>query len=301
VAVAAGTSAAAATSVAAATSERGGALPPFVDADWLDAHRDEVVLADVRWYLDGRSGRAAYDAGHLPGAIFVDLDVALSGPPSAERGRHPFPTPERFAIELGRLGIGDGATVIAYDDSGGSTAGRLVWMLRAIGARAALLDGGLIAHAGALATAPTVREPVVRTPVPWPADRLVDADAVAAATAATGTAPVLDARSPERFRGEPNPVDPRFGHVPGARNVSWAGLLGPDGRVRLDRLPALDPGPEPPIAYCGSGVSACLVLLALEAAGSDRARLFPGSWSQWGSDPARPVATCPEKPGALQG
>jgi thiosulfate/3-mercaptopyruvate sulfurtransferase len=261
-------------------------LPPFVDAAWLREHGDEVVLADVRWYLDGRSGRVAYDAAHIPGAIFVDLDVALSDPGSPERGRHPLPSPERFAAELGRLGIGDGATVVAYDDSGGSTAGRLVWMLRAIGAPAALLDGGLAAFDGPIETKAATREPVTRTAVPWPPERLVDADAVAAATG-----PVLDARSPERFRGEPNPADPRPGHIPGARNVSWAGLLGDDGRLRLDRLPRVDSSGDAPIAYCGSGVSACLVLLALEASGADRGRLYPGSWSHWGADPARPVAT----------
>jgi thiosulfate/3-mercaptopyruvate sulfurtransferase len=263
-------------------------LPPFVDAAWLREHRDEVVLADVRWYLDGRSGRAAYDAGHVPGAIFVDLDVALADPGSPERGRHPLPTPERFAAELGGLGIGDGATVVAYDDSGGSTAGRLVWMLRATGAPAALLDGGLTAYDGPLETEPGTRQPTTRTAVPWPPERLVDADTVAAATG-----PVLDARSPERFRGEPNPIDPRLGHVPGARNVAWAGLLDADGHVDLDRLPDLDPSGDAPIAYCGSGVSACLVLLALEASGSDRGRLFAGSWSQWSADPARPAVTGP--------
>ncbi|MDE3129834.1 MAG: sulfurtransferase, partial [Acidobacteriota bacterium] len=121
-------------------------IAPFVDADWLEAHRDEVVLADVRWYLDGRSGRAAYEAGHMPGAVYVDLDTVLSEPhPDDNRGRHPLPTPERFADGLAQLGIGDRDTVVAYDDAGGVIAARLVWLLRAIGHEAALLDGGLSA------------------------------------------------------------------------------------------------------------------------------------------------------------
>ena len=121
-------------------------IDPFVSADWLSTHRNEAIVADVRWYMDGRSGRAAYEAGHIPGAVFVDLDTVLSEPHGDDRGgRHPLATPERFAGGLARLGIGDGDTVIAYDDAGGVIAARLVWMLRAIGHEAALLDGGLAA------------------------------------------------------------------------------------------------------------------------------------------------------------
>src|SRR5919107_2620370 len=107
------------------------ALPPFVDAAWLAGHRDEVVLADVRWYLDGRSGRAAYEAGHIPGAVFVDLDTWLAGPATPAAGRHPLPDPVAFARGMTEVGIGDGDTVVAYDDAGGVNAARLVWMLRA--------------------------------------------------------------------------------------------------------------------------------------------------------------------------
>src|SRR3954462_7177506 len=125
-------------------------IPPVVDPAWLAARRDQVVLADVRWYLDGRSGRAAYDAGHLPGAVFVDLDRWLARPGSPAEGRHPLPDPEVFAAGLAGLGIGDGDTVIGYDAAGGVIAARLVWMLRATGHRAALLDGGLTAYQGDL-------------------------------------------------------------------------------------------------------------------------------------------------------
>jgi thiosulfate/3-mercaptopyruvate sulfurtransferase len=278
--------------VAAATSDVG----PIVDAAWLAAHRDEVVVADVRWYLDGRSGRAAYDAGHLPGAVFVDLDTALADPPATERGRHPLPSPERFAAELGRLGVGDDAAVVAYDDAGGSIAARLVWLLRILGARAAVLDGGLAAWTGALEREPVALTPAQRTPVAWPAELIVDADTVAA-----GAAPVLDARAPERFRGEVEPVDPRAGHVPGARNLPWAGSLDPRGRfldpaALRDRFAAAGIDSEPretPIAYCGSGVTACHLLIALEAAGLGLGRLYAGSWSQWSADPERPAATGP--------
>ncbi|UGS37916.1 Putative thiosulfate sulfurtransferase SseB [Capillimicrobium parvum] len=252
------------------------------------------MVADVRWYLDGRSGRAAYDAGHIPGAVWVDLDTVLAGPPSPERGRHPLPDPERFAAGLAALGVGDDDTVVAYDDAGGSVAARLVWLLRAIGGRAAVLDGGLAAWPGALETAPARRPPAARAVVAWPADRLAEAGEVAAAGV-----PVLDARAPERYRGETEPIDPRPGHIPGAANVPWASTLDEAGRFRpAETLQSqfaaagVRPGAaEAPIAYCGSGVTACHVLLALEAAGLGPGRLYPGSWSQWSANPERPVAT----------
>jgi thiosulfate/3-mercaptopyruvate sulfurtransferase len=290
--------------VAAATSDPGGGadgdaapppasasgIGPLVSARWLAAHRADVLVADVRWYLDGRSGRDAYAAGHLPGAVFVDLDRALADPPSAQRGRHPLPRPERFAAELGALGIPDGATVVAYDDSFGLSAARLVWMLRRIGQPAALLDGGLQAWVAASAQAldrePVVLPAVVRTPRPWPAAALADIDEVAATDA-----PLLDARAPERYAGEVEPIDPRAGHIPGARSVPFAGSLREDGTfLEPERLRARFQG-RAGIAYCGSGVSACHLLLAHEAAGLGPGRLFPGSWSQWSSDPTRPIQT----------
>src|SRR3954453_33700 len=147
-------------------------IPPVVDATWLAARREDVVLADVRWYLDGRSGRAAYDAGHLPGAVFVDLDRWLSRHGDPAEGRHPLPEPEVFAAGMSRLGIGDGSVVVAYDDQGGGIAARLVWLRRAPGHQAALLDGGLSAYAGPLSTEPAQPEPAAFTPTPWPPERL---------------------------------------------------------------------------------------------------------------------------------
>jgi thiosulfate/3-mercaptopyruvate sulfurtransferase len=270
-------------------------IDPFVSADWLRTHRDDVIVADVRWYLDGRSGRAAYEAGHIPGAVFVELDTVLSEPHEDDRrGRHPLATPERFAGGLAQLGIGDGDTVIAYDDAGGVIAARLVWMLRAIGHEAALLDGGLAAwpaddlHLGA--TRP--RPPATFTTVPWPRELLASIDEVA-----TTTSVLIDARDAERFAGGADPVDPHSGHIPGARSVPTREHLDATGRIATpERLRArfaqagVAPG-TPVVSYCGSGVTACHNLLALQRAGLGPGRLFPGSWSQWSRDPERPVAT----------
>jgi thiosulfate/3-mercaptopyruvate sulfurtransferase len=277
-------------------------LPPVIAVGELE-DLDDPVLADVRWYLDGRSGHAAYLAGHVPGAIFVDLDEHLAAAPSAD-GRHPLPTSQRFAASLGRLGVAESDTVVAYDDTGGMVAARLVWMLRSLGQQAALLDGGIWCWPGALDTAATFR-PAVEVPArPWPDDLLADADAVTRAVA-SGVA-VVDARAAERYRGDVEPVDARAGHIPGAANVPFATNLGPDGRFLSpdelrcryatvgivagpDRPPADVEGR--PILYCGSGVSACHGLLAVERAGLGRARLYAGSWSAWSADPFRPVAT----------
>jgi thiosulfate/3-mercaptopyruvate sulfurtransferase len=268
----------------------------LVDAGWLADHRAEVVVADVRWYLDGRDGQAAYETSHIPGAVFVDLDADLSaaGPPT--QGRHPLPPPERFAAAMGRLGIGTDDAVVAYDDSGGGTAGRLVWMLRVTGHRTALLDGGLSAWPGPLESGParTTRAASFEAR-PWPAAALADADETAAA-AATGA--VLDARSADRFRGEAETVDRRAGHIPGARSAPWADnldpttgrFLPPDAlRARFEAL-GVDGGSSV-VAYCGSGVSACANLVALERAGFTGARLYVPSWSGWSADPDRPAAT----------
>jgi thiosulfate/3-mercaptopyruvate sulfurtransferase len=264
----------------------------------LANHLDEVVVADVRWYLDGRSGRAAFEAGHVPSAIYVDLDADLSADPGGTRGRHPLPSPAAFASTLGRLGIGADAPVVAYDDSGGGSAGRLVWMLRTIGHPAALLDGGLKAWAGPLETGPRrAPSPAEHPAVEWPLASTVEVDEVATA-AASKDAIVLDARSAERFRGDTEPVDARAGHIPGAGNAPWQGNLDPATgrflepaalRARFEELGVTD-GHEV-IAYCGSGVSACANLVALEVAGLPGGRLYVASWSGWSADPDRPAAT----------
>ena len=257
-----------------------------------------MVLVDVRWYLDGRDGRAAYEAGHLPGAVWVDLDRDLAGHglPATE-GRHPLPTPDAFAAAMGALGIGDDTLVVAYDDTGGLTAGRLVVMLRMLGRDAAMLNGGLRAWTGPVETGWAQPGTATFAATPWPADRLVDADTTAAAAAA-GTA-VIDARPYERFTGEVAMIDPRPGHIPGARSAPWSAVLDADGRLLpLDQLRAHyaalgvsdEPQQEATIAYCGSGVSACMNAVALEHAGFAPPRLYVASWSGWSADPNRPAA-----------
>ncbi|MHB1974642.1 MAG: sulfurtransferase [Acidimicrobiales bacterium] len=270
-------------------------IPPVVDAAWLAAAGPSTVLADVRWYLDGRSGRAAYDAGHLPGAIFVDVERDLAGPPSAAEGRHPLLSPESFADALSRLGIGDEDAVVAYDDDGGAVAARLVWMLRATYREAALLDGGVTHWSGALETRPRSRPRTQASVRPWPAEILASADEVA-----SGAHVVLDARAAERYRGENEPVDPRAGHVPGAYSLPCRDNLDESGRfLPVDELRrrfasvGVSEGTSV-VAYCGSGVTACHELLALEHAGFPPGRLFAGSWSQWSNDASRAVATGPD-------
>jgi thiosulfate/3-mercaptopyruvate sulfurtransferase len=267
-------------------------IPPVVDAAWLSEHRDEVVVADVRWYLDGRSGRDAYDGGHVPGALFVDLDEWLAAHGVADAGRHPLPEPEHFARGMARLGIGDDDIVVAYDDAGGVMAARLVWMLRATGHAAALLDGGLAAWDGPLETAAVSRPPARFTPAPWPPERLASIE-----DAADPRNVVLDARQRERYLGDEEPIDPRPGHIPGARSLPARDNLDETGRflpveTLRERLTAAGAGAGAPVvSYCGSGVTACHTLLAMEHAGLGEGRLFPGSWSQWSSDPSRPAAT----------
>ncbi|MFN2561372.1 MAG: sulfurtransferase [Jatrophihabitans sp.] len=262
---------------------------PLVSADWLAAHLDEVRVVDVRWYLDGRSGRDAYAAGHLPGAVWLDVDTDLSEPASPSEGRHPVATPERFAAALGRIGVAEGTAVVAYDDAGGSHAARLWWMLHVLGEPSAVLDGGLAAWSGPLVHDVPALRPVDRRPRRWPAERFVQADEVAA-----GDRVVYDARAAERYaHGDPS-IDPRPGHIPGAYSAPWAGNLGDDGRFRpagqlRERFAAATS--RPAIAYCGSDVTACHDLLAMELAGLEKTALYAGSWSQWGNDPSRPTET----------
>lgn len=267
-------------------------IAPVVDLEWWRVRRDRVVLADVRWYLDGRSGSAAYDSGHLPGAVFVDLDRWLAGPASPEQGRHPLPDPAVFAEGMGRLGIADDDIVVAYDDAGGVIASRLVWMLRATGHEAALLDGGLAEYDGELERDRPRRPAAVFTARPWPADRLADVD-----DAADPSLVVLDARDTARFRGDLEPVDPRAGHIPGARSLPCRANVGESGtflpvpelRERFRAVGVVDGASV--VSYCGSGVTACHNLIAMELAGLGVGRLYPGSWSQYSSDSDRPVAT----------
>lgn len=276
-------------------------VPPVVSPARLAERLREggdLAVVDVRWYLDGRDGHAAYLDGHLPGAVWADVDTDLSSEPTSEGGRHPLPTPEAFAGALGRLGIGDATEVVAYDDAGGSIAARLVWMLRALGSPASVLDGGIQGWDGPLETGEVRREPRTRTAIPWPADRIATTEELKDLKARPYGRLLLDARARGRYTGEePAPVDARAGHIPGARSAEWQRNLGPDGRFvspeRLrERFATLGvEGAESVTAYCGSGVTACHDLIALEHAGFTGARLYPGSWSAWGADASLPVET----------
>lgn len=281
-------------------------MNPLVDAAWLAqelARRDprRLRVVDSRWYLDpARSGLDAYRAGHVPGAAFVDLDTELSAPGGGRglpAGRHPWPSEAQVARVMSRLGIGADVTVVVYDDAAGAVAARLWYLLRAHGHEAvAVLDGGIAswtAEGRPLSTAEAVVTPGVFDGCLLPGFVVTKAEMVAT----YGRRLVLDARAGERYRGESEPIDPRAGHVPGARSAPWSGNLTAD-RVPVllppsalrERYEALGAAREEAVVYCGSGVNACHDLLALQVAGL-RGSLYAGSWSEWSSDPSLPVAT----------
>ncbi|MGX7826814.1 sulfurtransferase [Actinokineospora sp. 24-640] len=258
------------------------------------------ALLDVRWRLGGPSCRPDHAAGHLPGAVFVDLDSELAAPPG-DGGRHPLPEPAALQRTLRAAGVRTDRPVVVYDADNGMAAARAWWLLRWAGHdRVAVLDGGYAAWT-------TAGLPVsADDPAPEPGDITVRPGAMpvldaedAAALARTGI--LLDARAPERYRGEVEPVDPRAGHIPGALNAPFAGNTDANGRwlspdALAARFTALGvPAGATVGAYCGSGVSAASVVLALEVAGvtgpGRHAALYAGSWSHWCVDPERPVAT----------
>lgn len=267
-------------------------IAPVVELAWLGEHQHDVIVVDSRWYLDGRSGHAAYEHGHIPGAVFIDLETWLSGNAGPDVGRHPLPAPSHFAEGMSESGIGDGATVVAYDDAGGVIAARLVWMLRALGENAALLNGGLQSYKGSLEIGSHTRARANFTARVWPQSCLADID-----EASDVRNIVIDARNRDRYRGEADLVDPRAGHIPGAINVPCRENLNTDGtflplevlRERFEQA-GVNEGKDV-ISYCGSGVTACHNLLAMEYVGLGRGRLFPGSWSQYSAAPDRAVST----------
>jgi len=270
------------------------AFGPAVSAEWLAEHSTDpgLVIADVRWYLDDRSGRDAYEAGHIPGAVFVDLDTDLAAPPSFHGGRHPLPDPIEFATNMSQLGIGDTSRVVAYDDVGGAIAARMWWMLDACGVATAVLDGGVAMWPGELSTEGVNPVRSWFTTRPWPTERLATADEVDELR--HGGAVVLDARDHERY-AHGSAIDPRPGHVPGAVSAPFADNL-TDGSLKpvhvlRERYESFGVGTKPAVAYCGSGVTACHDLLAMRRAGLGNGRLFVGSWSAWGADTERPTET----------
>ncbi len=272
----------------------------LVDCATLAAHLDDTewLVFDCRHQLsDAAAGEAAYAKGHLPNAVFLHLDRDLSSPGNGRNGRHPLPDSHLLARKLGAAGVSGSTQVVVYDDAGGMIAGRLWWLLRWLGhTRVAVLDGGIsqwLKEARPLSTeipkpVPAVFEIAMR-------DCMVSTEVVQN-NLVSGDLCVIDARSPDRFRGENETLDPVGGHIPGARNRFFRDNLDADGVFRpaaeLHReFLALLAGVEPKqvVMQCGSGVSACHNLLAMEIAGLSGARLYAGSWSEWCSDSTRPV------------
>ncbi|MDR3684609.1 MAG: sulfurtransferase [Geothrix sp.] len=263
----------------------------LISATDLQSQRASILL------LDARQGAASYGAGHLPGALHADLNRHLStasdpGHDPARGGRHPLPPIARFAAQVGAWGIVPETEVVAYDASGGSNAAaRLWWMLRALGhARVRVLDGGLQVALGA-GMALTVEKATPAPAPPYPADRwrlpTVGTEAVEGIRR-DPSRKLLDVRSAERWRGDSEPFDPVAGHIPGSLNLAWSDNLAPDGRFKppqelRGQYEALLGGlpPERLTVHCGSGVTACHTLLALEVAGLTGAALYVGSWSEW--------------------
>jgi thiosulfate/3-mercaptopyruvate sulfurtransferase len=269
----------------------------LVTAGDLLAAGGRAVLLDVRWALGDDQGREKYLAGHLPGAVFVDLETELADPPSSVEGRHPLPSLQRLQSSARRWGIRAGDAVVAYDATGGLAAARAWWLLRWGGLTdVRLLDGGLdawVAAGGGLEAGEVVPEPGDVT-LAGGGMPVLSIDEAAALPESGGV--LLDARAAERYRGEVEPIDPRAGHVPGAVSAPTTENLGPDGRFRTiaelrERFAALGAEPGSTVGvYCGSGVTAAHQVAALASAGIE-AGLWPGSWSQWSADPDRPAAT----------
>ena len=270
----------------------------IIDAATLHARIDDedTIVVDARFNLmKVDEGRAAYLDAHIPGAVYVHLDEDLSGPPLTDAGRHPLPSPEALTALFSRLGVRRGAQVIAYDGRDGMLAARVWWLLRYMGHTAvAVLDGGF--EAWRAAGYPTASGEERRAPGTFEGrarrEWLVTLDEV------PGAALLVDARDPRRYRGEHEPLDAVAGHIPGAVNHFYADNLDGDGHFLPPETLAqkfsatlADTPPGEAVYYCGSGVTACHDLLAAHHAGLAPGRLYAGSWSEWCSDPARPVAT----------
>ena len=260
-------------------------------------HDPALRVADVRYELaDPFAGRRAYETGHIPGAVFLDLHHDLAGKAGPHGGRHPLPDPATFAATLGAAGIGDEHEVVVTDADTGMFAARLWWMLRQLGhGRVRVLDGGMAAYqaaGGPLTRDPPSHPPAIFTPRPDPT-RLVDRAEVLARLGAPDRV-LVDARAAERYRGEVEPIDRRAGHIPGAINLPFGGNLSGGrflDREALRRRFAPLEGAGEVVVYCGSGVTACHDLLAMAEAGLPPGRLYAGSWSDWSSYDDAPVAT----------
>lgn len=253
-------------------------MHPLISVDDLAAARERFTICDLRWDLaDPDKGRSTYERGHIPGAVFVDLDRDLAGPPGTN-GRHPLPDVDEFTATLGRLGIRPESHVVVYDDVGGRIAARMWWMLLSIGhEKVQVLDGGYQAwiDAGSDVGVGTVTPKSARYPTREGFRGVVDHDQLDGRI-------VVDARAEERYRGETEPVDPKAGHIPGAVNIPTSRNLGSDGRfLDSDSLANTYDGLVAPVVSCGSGVTACHDALAMVAAGHDMPDVYIGSFSEW--------------------
>jgi thiosulfate/3-mercaptopyruvate sulfurtransferase len=277
-------------------------LTTLIDPATLASRLDDpgLVVIDCRFSLDDVTwGEREFTGRHIPGAVYAHLDRDLSGPKRGTNGRHPLPDPRELAKTFGRLGIDNGVQVVAYDQDSGIFASRLWWLLRWLGHDAvAVLDGGLAAWLAEGHPTSAVRtESLPRTFIGRPRPELVaDIDDVAGHLGQADWR-LLDARAPERFRGDSEPLDKAAGHIPGAanrfykRNLDEGGRFRPAAELRAQLEGSTSGvGADHVIAYCGSGVTACHNLLAMEHAGLPGAKLYAGSWSEWSSDPSRPTA-----------
>lgn len=283
-------------------------METIVSKQWVLArmYESDLVIADCRFDLaDKDAGRRSYEEGHIPGAVYLDLEQDLSAPLGEHGGRHPLPDPQKLAAKLSRAGIGNGSRVVAYDDQGGMYAARLWWLLRWLGHEniyvmdegfSAWKTGGYPVAAERRVVVPASFVPSVRT------DMVADVHHVRESIG-TGSVLLVDSRDASRYKGDEEPLDKKAGHIPGAINRFWKHLLGqenlwkkaPELREQLAPVTqALDEGREV-IVYCGSGVSATPNVLALHLLGYPQAKLYAGSWSDWVSYEDNPVATGEEK------
>ncbi|WP_298207608.1 rhodanese-like domain-containing protein [Ferrimicrobium sp.] len=270
---------------------------PLIESDQIQRLSRPVVL-DVRWYLDGRDGLTSYLDGHYPGAIFVDLDTVATQPDDdATAGRHPLPSPARFAHSLASLGIDSTSQVLVMDDARGSIAARIWWMLDALDIEAYVLSGGVQCFRPTdLCTSPCLPVPIapwVPTRRDWPADRIITTEAI---EATNFEYLLLDARAQNRYLGVEEPIDRVGGHIPGAKSLPWQTLLDlietdPDATENPE-IRALLADDRAVAAYCGSGVTACALVLAFRVLGRD-IKLYPASYSGWSSNVSHPICTQP--------
>ena len=277
----------------------------IVSTDLLAAHLDDWTIVDCRFDLQHEHwGRDEYRLAHIPGAVYASLNADLSSAPNGTNGRHPLPSVDALAATFGRLGIDRSTQVIAYDQDAGPYASRLWWMLRYLGHDAvAVLDGGWAKwerENRPTRSGDEARPPATFIPATRPGNRAEIGEVVS--RSADGGALLIDARAPERFEGRSETIDRVAGHIPGAANHFFKQNLAADGtmlppetlRANFERLLS-GRAPGDAVMYCGSGVTACQNLLAMEHAGLPGTRLYVGSWSEWSSDPSRPIETGPSR------